>query len=142
MIQFSSSRAGRPAGKRVRTRLPSLLGAASLLLATPLSAAPLPYPQAVSDTDQAARAVLARAGVESCLRGKLTRALLGLSSSCEASGTSNPLCSLADKAVVVTPMSLAFMDATSRQLLELINPGVAGPQASARGVEPQPASEP
>jgi len=112
------------------------------LLALPPAAyaAPLPYPEAVAQGRKAASAVLARAGVESCLRGKLTRALLGLSRSCEASGTSNPLCSLADKAVVVTPMTLVFMDATSHELLALIHPGASGPQASAKGVEPQPES--
>jgi hypothetical protein len=69
--------------------------------------------------------VIDRAGPTYCLRGKLNRALLGLSASCSASGTSNALCSLADKAVVVTPMDLSFMDETSRQLLELSAPATA-----------------
>ena len=67
-----------------------------------------------------------------------TRALLGLSSSCEASGTRTALCSLADKAVVVTPMSLAFMDETSQQLLDLIQPGRSTAQASTRRAAPEP----
>lgn len=50
----------------------------------------LPYAEAVDRTHTAAEAVLAGAGAESCLRGKLTNALLGLSSSCEASGDRNP----------------------------------------------------
>ena len=92
-----------------------------------------PYAEAVTRTHAAAEAVLAGAGVEFCLRGKLTNALLGLSSSCEASGDRNPLCQLADKAVVVTPMSLAFMRDTSTQLLALIKAPAAGyPQPSAR----------
>lgn len=111
---------------------------AALLATSAASAAPLPYPQAVVNSEAAAKAVLARAGRESCLRGKLTRALLGLSNSCEASGTRNPLCSLADKAVVVTPMSLAFMDQTSQQLLDLIQPAHATAQASARRAAPEP----
>jgi len=120
--------------------LGGLATALALCSASAASAATPAYPQAVANSEAAARAVLARAGVESCLRGKLTRALLGLSRSCEASGTSNPLCSLADKAVVVTPMTLVFMDATSHELLALIHPGASGPQASAKGVEPQPES--
>jgi hypothetical protein len=60
------------------------LAAASPTVAAPAScAAVLPYLQAVALTDKAARAVLSRAGRESCLRGKLTNALLSLSSSCE-----------------------------------------------------------
>jgi hypothetical protein len=95
-----------------------VIGAAPLA-----SAASLPYPEAVSKARLAAEAVLHRAGRETCLRGKLNRALLKLSESCEASGQSaTPLCSLSEKAVVVTPMSLSFMDATSKQLLELSAP--------------------
>ena len=101
-----------------------------------VAAAP-PLDVAVGQARGAATAVLERAGAETCLRGKLTRALLGLSNSCEASGTRNALCSLADKAVVVTPMSLTFMDDTSRQLLELINPGGSAQRAPVRpGDEP------
>lgn len=93
----------------------------------------LPYAEAVSRTHTAAEAVLAGAGVESCLRGKLTNALLGLSSSCEAKGERNSLCQLADKAVVVTPMTLAFMRDTATQLLALIDAG-----ATQAGARPQP----
>lgn len=98
--------------------------AGTAVAAPPTCAATLPYPEAVARTDAAARAVLARAGRESCLRGKLTNALLGLSNSCEKEARrQDPLCSLADRAVVVTPMSVAFMDETSRELLQLIAPG-------------------
>lgn len=95
-----------------------------------------PYSEAVRRTHTAAEAVLSGAGAESCLRGKLTNALLGLSSSCEAQGERNPLCQLADKAAVVTPMSLAFMRDTATQLLALIDE--AATQASAAG-SPDPA---
>ena len=77
------------------------------------------YPEAVQFSRQAARAVLNQEGRETCLRGKLTKALLRLSDSCDATRQSNPLCTLAGKAAVVTPMSLTFMEETSRQLLEL-----------------------
>lgn len=132
MIPTSPRRAARaPRLLRRGSGLMALSGAV-LLLAAGASAAPPPYPKAVAYGEAAARAVLARAGRESCLRGKLTRALLGLSDSCAASGTRNALCALADRAVVVTPMSLSFMDETSRQLLDLIVPGRSTAQAAAR----------
>ncbi|WP_225875756.1 hypothetical protein [Cyanobium sp. NS01] len=91
-----------------------------------------PYYQAVQHTRKAAEAVLSRGGAESCLRGKLTNALLGLSASCEAAGQSNRLCQLADQAVVQLNWTLPFMDSTSRQLLDLSASGRSGQgQASA-----------
>jgi hypothetical protein len=81
--------------------------------------AAIPYPQAVSESRQAAQAVLHHAGAETCLRGKLTKVLLRLSASCEAAAARNALCTLADKAIVVTPMSLTFMEDTAHQLLDL-----------------------
>ena len=116
-------------------------GTASLLAVAAVAAAPLPYSQAVVNSKAAARAVLARAGRETCLRGKLTRALLGLSDSCAASGTRNALCTLADKAVVVTPMSLTFMDETSHQLLELLHREGGDTQASAQRPTPEPGQQ-
>lgn len=136
MIQPLSIRPVATARWACRASRCAALGTLTLLAASAVSAAPLSYSQAVVNTDAAARAVLARAGRETCLRGKLTRALLGLSSSCEVSGTRNALCSLADKAVVVTPMSLTFMDDTSHQLLELIHPERSTAQASARRAAP------
>jgi len=46
--------------------------------------------------------------------------LLGLSASCEATGQRGSLCALADQAVVQTGWSMAFMDTTAHQVLELI----------------------
>ena len=77
------------------------------------------YPEAVAFSRKAAHAVLNQEGRETCLRGKLTKALLKLSDSCDATGQANPLCKLASKAVVETPMSVSFMEDTSRKLLEL-----------------------
>ena len=118
MIQLSSTR---PARASRMLRLVSLLSAcgASLLATATASAAPLAYPQAVTNSEVAAKAVLARAGRETCLRGKLTRALLSLSDSCAAAHQDGPLCALADRAVVVTPMSRPFMSDTARQILAL-----------------------
>jgi hypothetical protein len=139
MIQFPMIRPGRALQMLLPASwLGGLATALALCSASAASAAPPAYPQAVANSEAAARAVLARAGRESCLRGKLTRALLELSNSCEASGTRNSLCSLADKAVVVTPMSLTFMDDTSHQLLDLISPGGSANQASAARVAPEP----
>lgn len=81
--------------------------------------AAIPYTQAVSESRKAAQAVLDHAGAETCLRGKLTKVLLRLSASCEADKQQNALCTFADKAIVVTPMSLTFMEDTARQLLDL-----------------------
>jgi len=95
----------------------------SLTTFVPFALAPakaaIPYPQAVSESRKAAQAVLDHAGAETCLRGKLTKVLLRLSASCEAAAERNALCSLADKAIVVTPMSLTFMEDTAHQLLDL-----------------------
>lgn len=89
-----------------------------------------PYPEAVAFSRTAAKAVLNQDGRETCLRGKLTKALLKLSDSCEATGQKTSLCTLASKAAVVTPMSLTFMEDTSRQLLDLSakDPAVQGAQ--------------
>jgi hypothetical protein len=121
---FGRRQSGRPLFGQPLLGLP-LLGLPLVLLGAAPSAvaASLTYPEAVSKARLAAEAVLHRAGRETCLRGKLNRALLKLSESCEASGqTATPLCGLSAKAVVVTPMSLGFMDATSKQLLELSAP--------------------
>lgn len=118
--------------------------AGTAVAAPPSCAAALPYAEAVAGTDKAARAVLAREGRESCLRGKLTNALLGLSRSCEREARRDEsLCSLADRAVVVTPMSVAFMDETSRELLRLIAPGTPVSTSSERfpaAAEPDPSA--
>ncbi len=111
-----------------------------LLRGLPASAETPPYPKAVEFASKSAHAVLTRAGRETCLRGKLTKALLGLSNSCDAAGMKSPLCRLADKAVIVTPMSLAFMDQTSRQLLDLIAGG-SGVVAPAAGIPAAPGPE-
>jgi Tfp pilus assembly protein PilX len=102
-----------------------LLAFQAFFLATfaPLAFSPakaaIPYAQAVIESRKAAQAVLNHAGAETCLRGKLTKVLLRLSASCEAAAQHNALCKLADKAVVVTPMSLTFMEETAHQLIKL-----------------------
>lgn len=102
-----------------------LLAFQAFFLATfaPLAFSPaqaaIPYTQAVVESRKAAQAVLDHAGAETCLRGKLTKVLLRLSASCEAAAQRNALCTLADKAIVVTPMSLTFMEDTAHQLLDL-----------------------
>jgi hypothetical protein len=98
--------------------LTALASVAAVGVAQPACAAES-YPEAVAFSRKAAHAVLNQEGRETCLRGKLTKALLNLSDSCDASGQRNALCTLAGKAVVETPMSLTFMEDTSRKLLEL-----------------------
>ncbi len=108
-----------------RCSLPAGLFAFASLVGSPLAlppvamAGPLPYPEAVARGRQAADAVLSGDGAESCLRGKITAALLQLSESCAAAGQVGSLCAFADRAVVVTPMGLTFMQDTARQLLQL-----------------------
>jgi hypothetical protein len=106
--------------------LTALASVASVGVAQPACAADS-YPEAVAFSRQAAQAVLIQEGRETCLRGKLTKALLKLSDSCDASGQSNPLCTLAGKAVIETPMSLTFMEDTSRKLLQLSGGQGTGP---------------
>lgn len=86
-------------------------------------APPRPYPEAVQLSRQAAEAVLGRRGTEGCLRGKLTRALLVLSSSCASQGLQTELCGLADRAVVVPVWSLPFLETTAQQLLAALAEG-------------------
>jgi hypothetical protein len=105
----------------------ALASVAAVGVAQPACAAD-PYPEAVAFSRTAAKAVLNQDGRETCLRGKLTKALLKLSDSCDATGQKNSLCTMAGKAAVVTPMSLTFMEDTSRQLLEL-STGEAGGKA-------------
>ncbi|MEA5472871.1 hypothetical protein VB716_01370 [Synechococcus sp. CCY9201] len=108
----------RPAG------LALVLAAILVPLARPGQAAPMglgpvdSYPAAIQQTRKAAEAVLSHAGAESCLRGKLTNALLKLSASCSAAGRQGGACELADRAIVVTPWSVPFMESTSRALLD------------------------
>ncbi|KEF42124.1 MAG: hypothetical protein ER33_07800 [Cyanobium sp. CACIAM 14] len=115
-----------------------VLGAVGARAAVMGAARALPYPEAVSRTHDAAEAVLAGAGAETCLRGKLTNALVGLSSSCEANGERNALCRLADSAAVVTPMTLAFMRETATRLLALIDSpdGAATPKGGPASARP------
>ena len=83
----------------------------------------LPLAEAVQRSRLAAEAVIQRRGKETCLRGKLTNSLLGLSSSCEAAGEHNPLCQLADAVVLKTgDWDRNFLDSTARQLLQLSEP--------------------
>ena len=121
--------------QHLRPLTPLLVLAAALALpgavhAEVLGAAPArPLQEAMATSRLAAQAVLTRQGRESCLIGKLTNALLGLSSSCEASGARSPLCTLADRAAATTRWTMAFTDATARSVLEL-STGAGGPGAA------------
>jgi hypothetical protein len=121
-----SPTARRGPGRRLN-RAAAALVLAGLGTALPAAAAvmggarALPYDQALGRTEAAAVAVLARRGAESCLRGKLTNALLTMVASCEAAGEHNALCDLSNRAVVQPTWSAAFMETTARQVLELIS---------------------
>lgn len=112
------------------------MGGLSAARAGVLGAAPArPFPEAVAASRRAAQAVLAREGRESCLIGKLTNALLSLSSSCEAAGERGPLCALADRAAATTRWSMDFTDATARGVLELSGGPQRGSSAAAAEVQ-------
>lgn len=84
----------------------------------------LPFPQAVEISRQAADAVLRQTGSESCLRGKLTNAMVTLSDSCDSAGRQDSLCRLADQVVLDTSgLPMTVMADTAQQLLRL----TAGP---------------
>jgi hypothetical protein len=107
-----------------------MLAAASLAIGSRSSAAVMggarsvPYPEAVAKSRHAAQAVLDRSGTETCLIGKLTNAMLGLSASCETAGERNGLCALADRAAATTRWTMDFTDQTARQVLSLsVQPG-------------------
>ncbi|MEB3300470.1 MAG: hypothetical protein VKN56_00730 [Cyanobacteriota bacterium] len=112
------------------------LGSVAAVAAPQPACAADPYPDAVAFSRTAAKAVLNQEGRETCLRGKLTKALLQLSDSCDATGQRNPLCALASKAVVETPMSLTFMEDTSRKLLELSGAGAGAAASSGEKLQP------
>ena len=102
------------------------LAGAMLFLTTPSMAfkgiRQIPYPQAEQVTRTAAEAVIVRSGSESCLRGKLTNALLDLTMSCSATGRSSSLCKLAAQiASQEGEFSLAQMTTTAETLLDLLD---------------------
>lgn len=118
-----------PAAATVAGALLALWGFGPLRPASAVVGGPKahPYEQAVGTSLMAAKAVLGRTGTETCLRGKLTNAMLGLSASCEASGQRNPLCQLADQAAVITGLwTLDAMDDTARQVIKLAAPVADG----------------
>jgi len=103
-----------------------VLAGAMLFLTTPSMAfkgiRQIPYPQAEQLTRTAAEAVIVRSGSESCLRGKLTNALLDLTMSCSATGRSSSLCKLAAQiASQEGEFSLAQMTTTAETLLDLLD---------------------
>ena len=102
------------------------LAGAMLFLTTPSMAfkgiRQIPYSQAEQVTRTAAEAVIVRSGSESCLRGKLTNALLDLTMSCSATGRSSSLCKLAAQvASQEGEFSLAQMTTTAETLLDLLD---------------------
>jgi hypothetical protein len=76
-----------------------------------------PLPRGGGAQSPGARAVLERRGTESCLRGKLSGALLVLSASCEAEARQTPLCALAEQVAVTSDWRSATMDASSKAIL-------------------------
>ena len=96
-------------------------GVVSVQAAIQGGARAVPYAEALGRSRAAAVAVLSRAGTESCLRGKLTNALLGLLASCESRADRGDLCTLADRAVTQLGWTMPFMDATARDVIRLID---------------------
>lgn len=107
----------------LRSRLVSVLAVLALSAAARAAqpaiggAQAVPYPEAVARSRAAAEAVLARSGTETCLRGKLTNALLTLSASCNAASQATGLCELANRAASTLDWPVSFMEATARAVL-------------------------
>jgi hypothetical protein len=100
--------------------------AAGLLIAPASRAAtPLSYPEAVANSRETAEMVLGKVAAESCLRGRLNRAMIKLSDSCAANGERSELCRLADKVAATTPITEDVMEGASRRVLELTEPASA-----------------
>ena len=57
----------------------------------------LPLPEVSQETVTAANAVINQSGSEECMRGKFSKAILGLSNSCDVSGHSSTACELASE---------------------------------------------
>ena len=69
----------------------------------------------------AANSVINQSGSEECQRGKFSKAILGLSNSCDVSGHSSTACELASEiAGQDSELSMGEMIATSEPLLDLL----------------------
>ena len=79
-------------------------------------------PEASQEAVTAANAVINQSGSEECLlRGKFSKAILGLSNSCDVSGHSSTACELASEiAGQDSELSMGDMIATSETLLDLL----------------------
>ena len=78
-------------------------------------------PEASQEAATAANAVINQSGSEECLRGKFSKALLGLSNSCDVSGHSSTACELASEiAGQDSELSMGEMLATSETLVDLL----------------------
>jgi len=113
-------------------------GLAATTPAAAVAAEAKPFAEAVNSSRTAAEAVLAQSGTEHCLRGKLTNALLGLSSSCEAQGQRSELCAFADRVIVTTGWTVGFMETTARQLLQLAASDLSSLSGGTTGSGPRP----
>ena len=103
----------------------AVLSAGLLLAPAARAATPVPYPEAVANSRTTARMVLDQVAAESCLRGRLNRAMIKLSDSCAAQGERSELCRLADKVAATTPITPDLMVNASRRILELTEPVAA-----------------
>lgn len=105
--------------------------AAGLFGAVPAagSAAPLPYDQAVANGRRTAHMVLDKVAAESCLRGRLNRAMIKLSDSCAAHGEHGELCSIADRVAVAVPLTPDLMREASERILQLTEPAAGSAAA-------------
>lgn len=108
------------------------LVAAGLLGALPAAraAAPQPYDQAVANSRKTAHMVLDKVAAESCLRGRLNRAMIKLSDSCAAHGQRGELCNLADRVAATVPVTPELMQEASQRILQLTEPSGGGTAAA------------
>jgi hypothetical protein len=109
------------------------LVAAGLLGLAPVAraAAPLPYEQAVANSRETAHMVLDKVAAESCLRGRLNRAMIKLSDSCAAHGRRGELCTIADRVAAAVPVTPELMREASERILQLTESPGGGATATA-----------
>ena len=88
----------------------------------------IPFEQASSDVLTAANTVLKQVGMEECLTGNLSNAIVQLSNSCDVAGLETSICLLASSiAGEENELSMGEMMTTLTQLMLTLEPSTTSP---------------